>query len=38
MRRPDIPFRRHWLYYLILKLVVLACAAYFALRFFRVIA
>ena len=26
-RRPDTPFPRHWLYYIIIKLVILAIAA-----------
>ncbi len=26
MKRPDTPFPRHWLYYLILKYVVIAAA------------
>jgi len=34
MKRPDTPFPRHWLYYLVLKIVVIACAVYFALRIF----
>jgi hypothetical protein len=38
MKPPDTPFRRHWLYYLILKIVVILCAVYFALRVFGVIA
>lgn len=37
MTSPETPFRRHWLYYLFLKVVVVACAAYFALRIFGVI-
>jgi hypothetical protein len=38
MKPPDTPFRRDWLYYLILKIVVILCAVYFALRIFGVIA
>jgi hypothetical protein len=34
MKRPDTPFPRHWLYYLILKIVLIACAVYFSLRVF----
>jgi hypothetical protein len=34
MKPPDTPLRRHWLYYLTLKFVVIACAIYFALRIF----
>jgi len=26
MKRSDIPFQRHWLYYLVLKYVVIAAA------------
>ena len=37
MKPPDTPFRRHWAYYLFLKIVVLLCAVYFALRIFGVI-
>ncbi|HEY1364906.1 MAG TPA: hypothetical protein VGF60_21860 [Xanthobacteraceae bacterium] len=31
MTRPDTPFPRHWLYYLVLKYVVIAAAALIAL-------
>jgi hypothetical protein len=34
--KPDTPFPRHWLYYIAIKLVVLAVAIYFALRYFGV--
>jgi hypothetical protein len=34
MKRPDTPFPRHWLYYLILKIVLIGCAVYFSLRVF----
>jgi len=27
MKRPDTPFPRHWLYYIVLKIVVIAVAA-----------
>ena len=37
MSRPETPFPRHWLYYLVLKIVVIAVALYFALRIFGVI-
>lgn len=30
-KRPETPFPRHWLYYMILKLVVLAAAVLLAL-------
>jgi hypothetical protein len=31
MKRPDTPFPRHWLYYIILKIVIIAAAVAFAL-------
>ena len=31
LKRPETPFPRHWLYYMILKLVVLAAAVLLAL-------
>jgi hypothetical protein len=34
MKRPDTPFPRHWLYYLILKYAVLAAAV--AVTFYTV--
>lgn len=34
MKRPDTPFPRHWLYYLILKYAVIAAAV--AMSFFTV--
>ena len=34
MEKPDTPFPRHWLYYLILKIVVIAAAAALALKLF----
>ena len=37
MEPPETPFRRHPYYYIFLKVVVLACAVYFALRIFGVI-
>ena len=36
-RRPETPFPRHWLYYLILKIVVLAAAVLLALYVFGLI-
>jgi hypothetical protein len=33
MKRPDTPFPRHWLYYLVLKLVVVAAALAVGLKF-----
>ena len=34
MKEPDTPFPRHWLYYIAIKLVILAAAALFALHYF----
>ena len=34
MKKPDTPFPRHWLYYIVLKYGVLAVAALVALYFF----
>jgi hypothetical protein len=34
MRKPDTPFPRHWLYYIAIKLVVLAGALALALRLY----
>ena len=34
MKRPDTPFPRHWLYYIVLKLAILAVAVALALKFF----
>jgi hypothetical protein len=34
MKKPDTPFPRHWLYYIVLKYGVLAAAALLALYFF----
>jgi uncharacterized membrane protein len=34
MKRPDTPFPRHWLYYIAIKIVVLAVAILVALRYF----
>jgi hypothetical protein len=34
MKRPDTPFPRHWLYYIALKLVLIAVAVALALRYF----
>ena len=35
MKRPDTPFPRHWLYYIVLKIVVIAGAV--ALTFYTAI-
>jgi hypothetical protein len=34
MERPDTPFPRHWLYYMILKIVLIAAAVTIALKYF----
>jgi len=34
MKRPDTPFPRHWLYYIAIKIVVIALAVVVALRYF----
>jgi hypothetical protein len=36
MKRPDTPFPRHWLYYIALKLAILALAMALALKYFGV--
>jgi hypothetical protein len=36
MRPPETPFPRHWLYYIVLKIVVIAAAAALALKYFGV--
>jgi hypothetical protein len=38
MKKPDTPFPRHWLYYIVLKYAILAAAAVLALYvFYRVL-
>ena len=37
MKRPDTPFPRHWLYYIVLKLAILAAAVVLALMYFGVL-
>lgn len=37
MKRPDTPFPRHWLYYIVLKFMVLAAALGLALYVFEVL-
>ena len=37
MKRPDMPFPKHWRYYIALKFVVLAAAVLLALYVFGVI-
>jgi hypothetical protein len=34
MKRPDTPFPRHWLYYIVLKLIIIAVAVVLALKYF----
>jgi hypothetical protein len=34
MRPPETPFPRHWLYYIFIKLVVIAVAVALVLRYF----
>jgi hypothetical protein len=34
MDRPDTPFPRHWLYYIVLKIVLIAAAIAVALKYF----
>lgn len=35
MKRPDTPFPRHWLYYIAIKIAVIAAAAALALRYYE---
>ena len=34
MKRPDTPFPRHWIYYIVIKIAVIAIGAAIALRYF----
>ena len=34
MKRPDTPFPRHWIYYIVLKLAILAVATALTLKYF----
>ena len=34
MEKPDTPFPRHWLYYIVLKFVLIAAAIAIALKYF----
>jgi hypothetical protein len=34
MKRPDTPFPRHWLYYIVIKIVILIVGIVVALRYF----
>ncbi len=36
MTKPETPFPRHWLYYIVLKLVLLAVAVALALKYYEV--
>lgn len=38
MKRPDTPFPRHWLYYIALKIIVIAAAILLALYYFGFLA
>jgi hypothetical protein len=33
MKRPDSPFPRHWIYYMVLKVVIIAVAVVVALKY-----
>lgn len=33
MKRPDTPFPRHWIYYMVLKVVIIAVAVVVALKY-----
>ena len=35
MKRPDTPFPRHWLYYIVLKIAIIAAAAAFAFVYYE---
>jgi hypothetical protein len=37
MKRPDTPFPRHWIYYIILKLAIIAGAVLLVLRYYGLI-
>lgn len=37
MTKPDTPFPKHWLYYIVLKVVVIAAAVLLALKWYGVI-
>ncbi len=34
MKRPDTPFPRHWLYYIVLKVVIIAAAVAVVLKLY----
>jgi hypothetical protein len=33
MKQPDTPFPRHWIYYMVLKVVIIAAAVVVALKY-----
>jgi hypothetical protein len=35
MKRPDTPFPRHWIYYIVIKIAVIALGVAIALRYFE---
>ena len=35
MKRPDTPFPRHWLYYILLKVAIIAAAVTFAFLYYE---
>jgi hypothetical protein len=35
--KPETPFPRHWLYYIVIKFVVIAVAVYLVLRYYAVV-
>lgn len=35
MKRPDTPFPRHWLYYIVLKIALIAAAAALVLKYYK---
>ena len=35
MKRPDTPFPRHWLYYIVLKIAIIAAAAALAFLYYQ---
>jgi hypothetical protein len=37
MDKPDTPFPRHWLYYIVIKIVVILVAVLLALHYYDVI-
>jgi hypothetical protein len=36
MKRPETPFPRHWVYYIVIKIAVIALGVVIALRYFEV--